>query len=288
MKNLVKVSVIIPAFNEEKVIENCLNSLAKQSYQNLEVIVIDDGSTDETREKVTNLVSQINNLKLLKQDHKGPGEARNLGAKMAAGEILVFVDSDMEFENDFIERLVDPIISGESIGTFSREEYVINKDNVWSKCWNINKKLPVNKMHGSNYPNTQPVFRAILKEKFDQVEGFTSIGYVDDYTLSEKLGVLATAARGAKFYHKNPDNLGEIYRQARWVGKSEFKRRKIKNETLMKIIAIVRYSPIFSLINGIKDSLNYNIPQYLIFKLVYDFAVEVSLFKSFWKEQYYK
>lgn len=288
MKNLVKVSVVIPSFNEDKVIENCLNSLAKQTYQNLEIIVIDDGSVDDTREKVSDLESRINNLKLLKQDHKGPGEARNLGAKKASGNILVFVDSDMEFENNFIERLVDPIILGESIGTFSKEEYVLNKDNIWSKCWNINKKLPIDKMHGSNYPDTQPVFRAILKEKFDEVAGFTSIGYVDDYTLSEKLGVLATAAKGAKFYHKNPDNLGEIYRQARWVGKSEFKRRKIKNETLMKIIAIFRYSAIFSLINGIKNSLINNIPQYIIFKFVYDFAVEVSLFKSFWKEQRYK
>lgn len=285
MRNLMKVSVVIPTFNEEKVITNCLNSLAQQTYNNMEVIVIDDGSTDSTLRVLSNLKFNISNLKLLSQDHKGPGEARNLGAKESSGDILVFVDADMEFENDFIEKLIDPIISGESIGTFSKEEFVLNKDNVWSKCWNINKKLPTDKMHGSNYPKTQQVFRAILKEKFEKIGGFTSIGYIDDYTLAEKSGVLATAANGAKFYHKNPDNLGEIYQQARWVGKSEFKRRKINNETLMKIIAIIRYSPIFSLINGIKNSLVFQLPQFLIFKFVYDFAVEVSLFKSFWKEQ---
>ena len=283
-----KVSVIIPTFNEERVIGNCLNSLGKQSFKDLEIIVVDDGSKDKTLQVLSELRVMSDELRIIEQDHVGVGVARNLGAKSANGEILVFVDADMEFEPDFIEKLVDPIISGQVIGTFSKEEYVLNKDNVWSRCWNINRNLPPERMHPENYPDTQPVFRAILKKKFEEVRGFGAIGYIDDHTLSDKLGVQAVVAPGAVFYHRNPDNLPEIYRQARWIGKSEFKRRKIKDENLMRLATIVRYSLPMSLLQGFYKSVSFMLPQFLIFKLVYDLGVEVSLIKSFFGEQKYR
>jgi len=280
-----KVSVIIPTYNEQEVILDCLKSLNSQSFKDMEIIVVDDGSTDKTLERVQGTGYRV---QLLQQQHKGPGQARNLGAKNSSGEILVFVDADMTFEKDFIKNLVKPIIDGKAIGAFSKEEYVLNKGNVWSKCWNINKGLPVDKMHPKNYPDTQPVFRAILKKEFEKAGGFTPIGYIDDYTISEQLGIQATAAPGAIFYHRNPETLREIFNQARWIGKSEYKRRKIKDENLMRLVTIVRYSVLLSLINGIYKSLRFNIPQFLLFKMIYDFAVEVSLVGSFFGEQKYK
>lgn len=278
-----KVSVIIPVFNEAKVIDGCLNSLKKQNYGDLEIIIIDDGSTDQTPEIVSKFP-----VKLLKQNHLGPGVARNLGANEARGQILVFVDADMEFDPEFISKLVEPIIQKKAIGTFSKEEFVLNKDNIWSKCWNINKGLPVNRMHGRDYPRQQAVFRAILKSEFDKAGGFGAIGYIDDHTIAEKLGSRAVAADGAVFYHRNPDNLPEIYQQARWIGKSEFKRRKIKNENLMRLVALIRYSLLFSLVHGIIKSFESGLPQFLIFKIVYDWGVELSLLKSFTGEQKYR
>ena len=82
------ISVIIPAFNEEKTIGGCLKSLKNQSYKQMEIIVVDDGSSDSTR----NIVKGFSDIKLLTQSHKGPGQARNLGASNAKGEILIFVD----------------------------------------------------------------------------------------------------------------------------------------------------------------------------------------------------
>ncbi len=283
-----KVSVIIPAFNEEEVIEKCLKTLIDQSYKELEIIVIDDGSTDKTMEVLLNLKSEISSLKILEQKHLGPGLARNLGANKASGDILVFVDADMTFDKNFIGKLIEPIINGKTIGTFSKEEFVSNKDNIWSKCWNINKGLPVNKMHHENYPNEQKVFRAILKKEFEKSGGFRPIGYVDDYTISESLGILAKAAPGAIFYHQNPGNLTEIYKQARWIGKSEYKNRKIKNEQIMRIFSIIRYSLPCSLLKGVLESVKNGLPQYLIFKVVYDLAIEISLIGSFFGEQSYK
>ena len=128
-----KVSVIIPVYNEERVIVNCLKSLAKQIYKPLEIIIVDDGSVDNAIKKISNLKSQISNLKLYKQNHLGPGPARNLGAKYSKGEILVFVDADMMFDKDFIKDLIKPILNNETFGTFSKNEFNANKDNVWSK-----------------------------------------------------------------------------------------------------------------------------------------------------------
>lgn len=278
-----KVSVIIPAFNEEKVIGNCVDSLKKQSYKDIEIIVVDDGSSDNT----ANIVLATD-VKLLKQNHLGAGNARNLGAKSSSGKILVFVDADMEFDKDFVDKLTAPIREGKVIGTFSKEEYVLNKNNMWSKCWNINKGLPFDKMHSRNYPDQQPVFRAILKTEFDKADGFRPIGYIDDHTLADKLGILAQVAEGAIFYHRNPETLEEIYRQARWIGKSEFKRRKIKNEFIMKMVTMLRYSLPLSLINGFYKSIKFKLFQYILFKIVYDLAIEISLFKSFFSEQKYK
>ena len=162
-----KISVIIPVYNEEKVIGSCLESLAKQTYKDLEIIVIDDGSTDKSVAIIENSKLKIANLLLLKQKHVGPGAARNLGASKAKGDILVFVDADMEFEPDFVGKLIAPIVAGKSIGTFSKDEYLLNKNNVWARCWNLERFGQVDWMVPRNYPNTAPVFRAILKSKFD-------------------------------------------------------------------------------------------------------------------------
>ncbi len=283
-----KVSVIVPAFNEEKVIGDCLKSLSEQTYKELEIIVVDDGSTDKSKVVLSKIQDTRYKIQILNQNHRGPGQARNLGAKHARGGILVFVDADMTFDKKFIQMLVKPILSGKVIGTFSKDELVLNKYNIWSKCWNINKGLPFNKMHPKNYPDEQSVFRAILKKEFDKTGGFSPIGYIDDYTISDKLGVTATVAPNAFFYHRNPESLMEVYRQARWIGKSEYRRRKIKNENLMRVASIIRYSLPFSLIQGILKSLRNKLLSFLLFKFVYDFAVEVSLIRSFFGEQKYK
>ncbi len=278
-----KVSVIVPVFNEESVIGNCLGSLQRQEKVQFEIIVVDDGSTDKTREVISTFP-----VKLLRQDHLGPGLARNLGARHAAGAILVFVDADMEFDPLFLFNLIDPIDHKKVIGTFSKEEYVLNKDNIWSQCWNINKGLPLHKMHPEHYPDTQPVFRAILKKEFLRAGGFGAIGYVDDHTLSDVLQQPAVAAPGAIFYHRNPDNLKEIYQQARWIGKSEYKRRKVQSQSLMRVLSLLRYSLPFSLWHGIKNAVLFVRPQFLVFKLVYDLGIEISLLKSFIHEQQYR
>jgi hypothetical protein len=174
----------------------------------------------------------------------------------------------MTFEKDFLEKLVQPIIDGKSKGTFSKGEYVANWENTWARCWNINEGWPPKRRHPQNYPDKQPVFRAILKSEFDRVGGFTPGGYNDDWSLSKKLGYEADNAPGAIFYHANPEALNEVFHQSKWVGK-----RVYKLGVFGSLFALLRASFPVSLIIGFAKFVIYGEPAFVLFKVVYDFGI---------------
>ena len=208
-----KVSIIIPAYNEEKYIGKCIETLLNQSYRDFEIIIIDDGSKDRTVEIVKKLSSKNKKIKLLSQNHGGPGRARNLGAKHTKGGIIVLVDADMEFDKNYIKNLVKPIVEGREIGTYHIKEYAANKKNIWARCWGTKR---VEEKPGK----TQPIFRAILKKEFLSVGGFDPAkGTFDDQSLAKKLGKEAIGV-DATCYHNNPTSLPETFNHSKWIGGS--------------------------------------------------------------------
>jgi glycosyltransferase involved in cell wall biosynthesis len=102
---MIRYSVIVPAYNAEKTIEKCLNSLTRQSIheKSYEIIVVDDGSSDGTPEIIKNF-----RVKYLYQPNKGPATARNLGVENAQGEVILFTDSDCVPQMNWIEEMVKP------------------------------------------------------------------------------------------------------------------------------------------------------------------------------------
>ena len=271
------VSIIIPAYNEQNVIADCLASLSLQNYKYMEIILVDDGSGDKTVD-----IAQTFKVKILKQKHKGPGSARNLGAACAKGEILVFVDADMTFDNKFIKDLTSPILSGKTIGSFSKNEMNANSKNVWSLCWNINRNWPKDRQIPQDYPDEAPVFRAILKKEFQKVGGFDISGeYTDDWSLSRKLGVKSTLAEGAVYYHKNPASLGDVWAQARWIGKNEF----ISGTISRRVKSLILYSFPMSILIALYKAVVKGQLFFVVFKIVYDLAITLSVASSFFGEQ---
>lgn len=274
------VSVIIPTFDEQEVIAKCLKSLTNQTYKPLEIIVVDDGSRDNTLK-----IAKGFKVKVAKQKHQGPGTARNRGATLAKSEVLVFVDADMTFEKNFIRDLIKPILQKKVIGTFSKNEMVKNPDNIWSKCWNINRNSPLEKMIPDDFPDEASVYRAILKREFNKVGGFDTNGdYTDDWSLSRKLKVKSKAAEGAVYYHSNPPTLSEVYRQARWIGKNQF----ISGTLFRRIRSLLLYSLPTSFLIGLYKSALKGQLSFVAFKLVYDFAVFTSTIRSLFGEAKYK
>ncbi|MDZ4228794.1 MAG: glycosyltransferase family 2 protein [Patescibacteria group bacterium] len=259
------LSVIIPAYNEVDTIGLCLESLKQQTDLPLEILVVDDGSTDGTGQAVKQLAQSYQRVRLLSQPHLGPAKARNLAANQAKGEVLVFVDADMEFSPDFLVVLTKPIFLSQARGTWSGEEWVKNWTNVWARCWNFNQGRKTASMVGNR--GQKRVFRAVLTSEFLRVKGFDSIGYTDDWTLVSKLGYQPKATR-AKFYHHNPDLLKDVFSQAYWIGK-----RQYKLSSLGIIVTLVKYNPGFSLISGLFKSLFFAEPRFIVFKLVHDWGI---------------
>lgn len=100
------VTIIIPAYNVEKYISKCLDSIVNQTYKDLEIIVVNDGSTDSTGEIIENYVNRYSNLRYIYQNNMGVSNARNLALRYANGEYIMFVDSDDYIDTNLIERMV--------------------------------------------------------------------------------------------------------------------------------------------------------------------------------------
>ena len=101
------VSVIIPVYNMENEIENSIKSVLEQSYHNLQIILVNDGSTDNTKVKCNRLAKMDNRITVITTENQGSGPARNTGINIASGKYLYFPDADDYLEKNAIEVLVD-------------------------------------------------------------------------------------------------------------------------------------------------------------------------------------
>lgn len=105
------LSVIIPFYNVEKYIADCVGSVQKQSYQNLEIILIDDGSSDGSPAVCRSLAKEDKRIRLLTKPNGGVSSARNLGLKSAAGDYIGFVDADDYISEEMYSSLLNAVLS---------------------------------------------------------------------------------------------------------------------------------------------------------------------------------
>ncbi|WP_099191468.1 glycosyltransferase [Tepidibacter mesophilus] len=185
------ISVIIPTFNYSEFICDAIESVFNQTFQDIEVIVVDDGSTDNTKDL---LIKYKNKIKYYYQNHKGPASARNLGIKNSNSSYICFLDSDDIFMPDKLQIQIDTFnsISNNSIAL------------LYSNFTAVNKKLNLNIQHyqcpkfkshqhelrhliNHNFINTSTVM--IKKDCLYEVGLFDEkFKYLEDYDLWLKLG----------------------------------------------------------------------------------------------------
>lgn len=125
--NKPKVSIIIPAYNASEYIKNCLDSCIKQDHDNVEIIVIDDGSTDNTRDIVKSYSDR--RIKYLYKENGGSASARNLGIRNSSGDYIIFLDSDDLILPNRITAHIKSLQNKDKIITYSDFRYIKNHNN---------------------------------------------------------------------------------------------------------------------------------------------------------------
>ena len=106
-----KLSVIVPVYNAENYLDRCINSILNQTYENIEIILVDDGSTDESSAICDRFADNSDKVKVIHVTNGGPARGRNIGLRQATGRFVAFVDADDYIEPDMYSTLIKELVS---------------------------------------------------------------------------------------------------------------------------------------------------------------------------------
>lgn len=210
------VSVIIPTFNDTDFIEQAIDSIFKQTYQNIELIVIDDGSFCKDAQII---ISKYPNIKYLYQEKKGVSVARNNGLRISSGDFIQFLDADDWLENDSISEKIGKLSSDSKINCVYTDTFIANNtgEKIHTYYSNYERPLPDGDIYSQLlFKNFIPI-HAILFRKSDLISlgGFSNISGHEDWDLLIRL-----AEKGKFRYIDKP--LGYYREHERNVSKNFF------------------------------------------------------------------
>ncbi len=213
-----KITILIPAFNESKGIESTVKSALGQDYPDFEVIVIDDGSTDDTADKANRF-----GVKVIRQKNSGKATAMNKGISLANGELIATLDADSVAEKDALRNMVgffkEPEVMAvtatmkvkdekNTLVRMQKAEYIFS--NMMVKIFSLLESVVVT-------PGPLSLFR---KKTFDELGGFKGKTMAEDNEMALRIQGANYKIRSSKkavVYTKAPDSLGALFRQRkRW------------------------------------------------------------------------
>jgi glycosyltransferase involved in cell wall biosynthesis len=243
------VSVIIAAFNAEQFIGRTLASAQGQTYPNLEIIVVDDGSTDDTAKLIEDAARRDRRLRLLRQENRGVAAARNRGAVESGGAMVAPLDADDLWHPRKIERQVEELAAGgERVGlvyTWSllidADDFILDRGNLTAtKSGNVQQSLLLGNFIGNA---STPLIR---RKYFEQVGGYNEeLRYCEDFDLYLRLSEICdfralceplTAYRQTAFsMSQRTDEMVYYYR--RILADVVERRRNVAGQTVRRSVA---------------------------------------------------
>jgi glycosyltransferase involved in cell wall biosynthesis len=250
-----KFSVIIPAHNEEEVIEKAIKSIQEQTFRDFEIIISNDGSTDRTKEIVERLIKKDKRIKILNQD-KGHSAAyaRNRGAEVARGEILIFLDADTFISTNALKEMAKSKLD---VQAFAFDCIPRNNTLINYALSGLVVPIIAKKEVYSIRDDSPLMFFCIKSEAYKKIRGYDeNIFYFEDEDFAKRFyeaGFKTAYIRGIYQYFELPANFGGFIRQTKWIAKglSSFKERKkrakIKLFWIMKTLFLV--IPVFFIFN---------------------------------------
>ena len=136
-KSDIILSIIIPAYNCEPYINECLNSILDYNPKGVEIVVVDDGSTDGTKSILSGYENIYDNLKILYCSHKGSSAARNIGLDNCSGEFVAFLDCDDTIRAGFIKEGIEQISKNADLYIFGIERLYLSGE---KELWNVSDR----------------------------------------------------------------------------------------------------------------------------------------------------
>jgi len=205
----VQVSVIIPTYNYGRFLLECLESVFAQSVKNLEVIVVDDGSTDNTSEILAS-ISDFR-LKVIRTANRGVSAARNTGLQTAAGEFLAFLDADDRWRPEKLERQLGVLVSEPSVGVVFTDLLRFNENDFLANAFSFYPELASIRTR----PSLQGQGRVIIDDAFCELISFAQFPiYVQTLLFRKSL------AQGIDFPPRE-EMSEDLYFSMRLYGKAE-------------------------------------------------------------------
>ena len=134
------ISIILPVYNVDKYLKKSIESIVNQTYSNFEILIINDGSTDNSEEICKEYICKDERIKYFYQENRGVSAARNYGIDMSEGEFIIFIDSDDYLEPDMLEKLYKNVLDNNCDISICNYALIKNNDRVE----NITEKIPQN------------------------------------------------------------------------------------------------------------------------------------------------
>ena len=210
---MVNVSIIVPVYNVEKFLEKCLDSLINQTLKDIEIICVNDGSTDNSLNILKSFSEKDSRIIIINKQNEGPSVARNTGMKIAKGEYIGFVDSDDWVDLDFYEKLYNSAINnGADISTASIIRW--RKYNTKYKIKYSEEKTYTtlqDKMDCCNIPKICYVWNKLYKSTILKDEKFKSGVYFEDVIwlpyVIKKSNIIVTTPNTNYYYRVNKSSI---------------------------------------------------------------------------------
>lgn len=182
-----KISIILPVYNSEKYIDRCIRSIVNQRYKNFELIIINDGSTDNSLDVLKKWCKVEKRIHLIDKENEGVSKARNLGLEKASGNYIAFIDSDDYYSSEMLSMMVE-IGNKENADIVESSFNLVKDGEIFDQCILqdevLNKSEPIltNFLKRANSANAiwNKLYRATLFEK----NRYPNYSYGEDYYLN--------------------------------------------------------------------------------------------------------
>lgn len=205
-----KISIIVPVYNVENYVEECIMSILKQTYKNIEIILVNDGSTDSSYDICSQYAKIDKRIKLYTKKNGGLSDARNYGVKHATGNYIFFLDSDDLIQEDALELMVNELQTEKSIVVCNFENFVDEYN--YSSTKNVSKFTPVKYFEEILKLNTSTYACGVLMPRsFIKNDLFIKGRYFEDlssmYKIFSQCDTIYKIDCGLYKYRTNPNSI---------------------------------------------------------------------------------